>query len=396
MDIRNRGDEGSDVIEQAVTPQPLSVRKPQWLPDGITVESVAERMSVDVQCKGDGQLEIGLMGRDVRNEDGKRYPVWIDCTYFAVNGEVVFSDTKTVCHDKRYVYRRPVADGEIVKLEVGWSECRSSNVLDEYRQLQTELKNSNNKINQLKTEMKNERKVVFAAQEQISTLHKQYEKYSVLRMDIRNRGDEGSDVIEQAVTPQPLSVRKPQWLPDGITVESVAERMSVDVQCKGDGQLEIGLMGRDVRNEDGKRYPVWIDCTYFAVNGEVVFSDTKTVCHDKRYVYRRPVADGEIVKLEVGWSECRSSNVLDEYRQLQTELKNSNNKINQLQVELKSLNYKTDQLQKANAKTLKNLNETKRKDAKLDKELQNIKNGWSFKIGRVITWVPRKIRWLLK
>jgi len=47
-------------------------------------------------------------------------------------------------------------------------------------------------------------------------------------------------------------------------------------------------------------------------------------------------------------------------------------------------------------KTLKNLNETKRKDAKLDKELQNIKNGWSFKIGRVITWVPRKIRWLLK
>ena len=215
-------------------------------------------------------------------------------------------------------------------------------------------------------------------------------------MDIRNRGDEGSDVIEQAVTPQPLSVRKPQWLPDGITVESVAERMSVDVQCKGDGQLEIGLMGRDVRNEDGKRYPVWIDCTYFAVNGEVVFSDTKTVCHDKRYVYRRPVADGEIVKLEVGWSECRSSNVLDEYRQLQTELKNSNNKINQLQVELKSLNYKTDQLQKANAKTLKNLNETKRKDAKLDKELQNIKNGWSFKIGRVITWVPRKIRWLLK
>ena len=166
---------------------------------------------------------------------------------------------------------------------------------------------------------------------QVNQIKKQYAKYSILRMDIQNRGDEGCDVIEQLVTPDPVSLCKPQWLPGGITVESSAGRMSVDVQCKGDGELEIGLMGLDVRNEDGKRYPVWIDCTYFAVNREVVFADTKTVCHDKRYVYRKPVADGEFVQLEVAWSECRSSNVLDEYRQLQTELRNSNNKANQLQ-----------------------------------------------------------------
>ena len=212
---------------------------------------------------------------------------------------------------------------------------------------------------------------------QINTLHKQYEKYSTLRIDIRNKGDKGCDVIEQGIVPQPLSVRKPEWLPGGVTVESIAECMSVAVQCKGDGELEIGLMGRDVRNEAGKRYPVWIDCTYFAVNGGVIFADTKTVCHDKRYVYRKPVVDGEVIKLDVAWSECRSSNVLDEFRQLQVELKNSKNK--------------TNQLQKANAKTLKELNETQRKAAKLDKELQNVKNGWSFKIGRIITYIPRKI-----
>ena len=88
---------------------------------------------------------------------------------------------------------------------------------------------------------------------------KQHAKYSTLRMDIRNKGDEGCDVIEQGIVPQPLAVRKPKWLPDGITLESIAERMSVVVQCKGDGELEIGLMGLDVRNEDGKRYPIWID-----------------------------------------------------------------------------------------------------------------------------------------
>ena len=223
-------------------------------------------------------------------------------------------------------------------------------------------------------------------------IKKQYEKYSTLRMDIRNRGDEGCDVIARDVNPLPLLERKPKWLPDGITVESVARRMSVDVQCKGDGELEVRLLGQDVRNEDGKRYPVWIDCTFFAVNGEVIFSGTKTVCHDKKYVYRKPVVDGEIVKLEVVWSECQSSNVLDEYRQLQAKLKNSKNKTNQLQMELKNLNYKTDQLQKANAKTLKNLNETQRKAAKLVKELQSVKNGWSYKIGRMVTWVPRIIK----
>ena len=34
--------------------------------------------------------------------------------------------------------------------------------------------------------------------------------------------------------------------------------------------------------------------------------------------------------------------------------------------------------------------------AKLQRELNSIKNGWSFKIGRVITWLPRTIRGLLK
>ena len=193
---------------------------------------------------------------------------------------------------------------------------------------------------------------------------KPYEKYFTLRMDIRNRGNKGCNVLEQGIVPRPFSVRRPQWLPDGITVESVAERMSVDVQCKGDGELEIGLMGQDVRNEDGKRYPVWIDCTYFAVNGEVIFDEIKTVCHDKRYVYRKPVADGENVRLEVTWSECRSSNVLDEYRQLR----------------------------KANARILKELNEAQRKAAKLDKELLSVKSGWSYKIGKMITWLPKKIK----
>lgn len=99
-------------------------------------------------------LEVGLLGRDVRNVEGKRYPVWVDCTSFAVNGEVIFNETKTVCHDKRYVYRRTVKDGEVIQLDMVWTECQSSNVLDEYRQLQINLQNANAKVSSAETALK--------------------------------------------------------------------------------------------------------------------------------------------------------------------------------------------------------------------------------------------------
>ena len=244
------------------------------------------------------------------------------------------------------------------------------------------------------------------AKKQISQVKKPYEKYTTLRMDIRNRGDEGCDVVEQGIVPPPLSVRRPQWLTGGMTVESIAERMTVAVQCKGDGELEIDLMGTDVRNEDGKRYPVWIDCTYFAVNGEVIFAETKTICHDKRYVYRKPVVDGGIVTLDVTWSECRSSNVLDEYRQLESDLKKANSKARETGVALKNADGKViateyalknakDENVKLNLekqKIAKDLEKVKQENAKLERDLKNVKNGWSFKIGRVITWLPRRIK----
>ena len=178
--------------------------------------------------------------------------------------------------------------------------------------------------------------------------------------------------------PAPIFLRRPGWLPGGITIEADSGRMTVVLQCLGEGNLEIGLLGRDMRNAAGKRYPVWIDCTYFAVNGETVFSDTRTVCHDKRYVYRKPVTNGEVISLTVCWTECRSSHVLDENRLLQAGLKTANNKVKRLE--------------KDRAETVKQLNKEQKEVKKLEKELKNIKSGWSFKLGRAITWLPRKLR----
>ena len=172
------------------------------------------------------------------------------------------------------------------------------------------------------------------------TLQKQYAKYSTLRVDIRNRGDEKNNVIEQSVNPEPFSLKRPDWLKNGITIESETKSMVIVLQCQGDGELEVALRGRDIRNANGVRYPVWIDCTRFAVNGETIFDDIKTVCHDQPFKYSKAVKDGEVIRLEMAWSECQSSNVLDELRQLQANLKNANSKLRAAEAALEKANNK--------------------------------------------------------
>lgn len=209
-------------------------------------------------------------------------------------------------------------------------------------------------------------------------LRNQYAKYTTLRIDIKNKGGSGCSVAERILIPRAFYVEKPAWLPNGMTISATGKQMDITVRCEGDGELEIHLLGRDARNTEGIRYPVWIDVACFIVNGETVFKDTRTVCHDKRYVYRRKVNDGETLRIYTEWSECRSSNVLDEYRQLQANLKTADNKVKRLE--------------KDRAETVRQLDKERELTKKLKKELENIKRGWSFKIGRVITYLPRKLK----
>lgn len=62
---------------------------------------------------------------------------------------------------------------------------------------------------------------------------------------------------------------------------------------------------------------------------------------------------------------------------------------------LNDAQQKVVELEKMNAKIAKTLETEAIKAAKLTTELRNIKNGWSFRIGHVMTWLPRKIKGLL-
>ena len=294
---------------------------------------------------------------------------------------------------------------------------------------------------------------------EINQIKKQYDKYSTLRVDISLKGSKGAYVDEKSVRPKPLSLIKPPWLPGGIVISSNAGTMKAVIQCHGDGELIIGILGIDIRNKHGQRYPIWIDCSRFAVNDEIIFDEVKTVCHDKRFIHKRVVKNGDILVLDFAWSECQSPSLLNEYKTLQTKVKNVNAKVAATETALKNANAKVvateialknvnakvvvtetalknvnakvvatetalknvnakvaateTALKNANAKAtatetaLKNANakatatETalKKQLAKVQKDntifksqIESLENSYSFKIGRAITYVPRKIR----
>ena len=64
--------------------------------------------------------------------------------------------------------------------------------------------------------------------------------------------------------------------------------------------------------------------------------------------------------------------------------------------EIKELRLTLKQKDKQNVENLKQLTKQQKTNIKLGRELENIKNGWSFKIGRIITFIPRGVRDILR
>lgn len=210
----------------------------------------------------------------------------------------------------------------------------------------------------------------------VDQIKRQYAKYSTLRVDISIKGNKGAYVEEKSVKPNPLSLTKnPAWLPGGIVISSNAGTMKTVIQCHGDGELIIGILGIDIRNKHGQRYPIWIDCSRFAVNDEIIFDEVKTVCHDKSFIHKRVVKNGDILVLDFSWSECQSPSLLSEYKTLQTKVKNANAKATATETALK-----------------KQLAKVQKDNTIFKSQKESLENSYSFKIGRAITYVPRKIR----
>lgn len=128
--------------------------------------------------------------------------------------------------------------------------------------------------------------------------------YNTARIDIINKG--ANNDIEFISCSDTNSIhKKPAWIkPEvggGLVVESKNNSMDLKFRCVKDGKLDISLKGKDVRDKNRNRFPVYIDYSEFTVNGAKILKENILTWHDKPYVYSKNVKNGEEITIHVAW-----------------------------------------------------------------------------------------------
>ena len=209
------------------------------------------------------------------------------------------------------------------------------------------------------------------ALEYLNIIKQQQQKNLTARIDIKNYGTEENNITVISHNDTAARFQTPDWIKNaqgaGLVIHSVKGLLSTEIKCIGDGDLKIFLRGRACQDKEGKRVPEWVDYTYLEVDGTCIFDKSRLVWHDRPFSYSMQVRDGQVVRIHVEWREA--------YDSLEREQ----------EINLKTIN----QLKKSKLKTEKSI-------TKLNNELKKIKNGWSFRVGRVITYIPRKVKYWLK
>ena len=124
------------------------------------------------------------------------------------------------------------------------------------------------------------------------------------RIDLRNLGADENDLELIDATDEFLRVNEMSWLKTGghgRTLESSTGEVTVRVHIMGAGTLEVALRGRSVMGEDGERVPYWIDFTSLEVDGEQLLDGHRLVWHDRPCKLTRGVADGDVVTIHAVW-----------------------------------------------------------------------------------------------
>lgn len=128
--------------------------------------------------------------------------------------------------------------------------------------------------------------------------------YNTARIDILNHG-KNNDLNIVSCSDKNCKPNKPQWIkPEtgrGIILESNANSLDFKIKCIQDGTITINLKGKDVRDRDRKRFPVYIDYTKLQVNGKTIFNESTLTWHDKPYSYNKEIKDGEEITVHVEW-----------------------------------------------------------------------------------------------
>lgn len=217
-----------------------------------------------------------------------------------------------------------------------------------------------------------------------NALSERFSIFATARIDIKNAGTAANDIEILELSDPTANCVVAEWDSNKTGKSHLIRanakkdngKLSVKLRCKGDGDLQFTLRGLDIRDENGKRIPAWIFYKKCSVNDKEVFTSPVSLWHDLPCEFSRKVSDGEIVTLQVEWESDARAAVFMAHKELDIQRKHANTSI-ALQKRAKPLDAR-----------LKDAYEINRS---LDQQLKDIRSGMSFRIGRIITYIPRKI-----
>ena len=132
-----------------------------------------------------------------------------------------------------------------------------------------------------------------------------FKKYLTARIDLKNEKLHNAiELIENS--DEKSIVNYPKWFEDergsGIIIHTQKREVSLKIKCIHDGELTLRFRGKDVKDQNGVRIPVYINYNNIVINNEKINGDVELVCHDKPYIYKRKVEHHEILTIKIEWS----------------------------------------------------------------------------------------------
>lgn len=124
------------------------------------------------------------------------------------------------------------------------------------------------------------------------------------RIDVKNLGSVGNDLLIQAISDNTAKISTPAWFGNngkGYVVQCYKGYVEITVKCICEGELIVKLLGQDIRDQNGVRIPKWIDYTELKINGKNVFKGVKAAWHDQPYLYSCQCKDGDVFLIQAWW-----------------------------------------------------------------------------------------------
>lgn len=130
-------------------------------------------------------------------------------------------------------------------------------------------------------------------------------KYLTARVDLKNFGNMGNNLIFLENSDSDCEVYTPHWFKNiegtGWIIHSKKGSIDLKVKCVNDGKFNLYLRGLDYRDNNNNRILIYINYTKLVVNGLSIFDKELTISHDRSYNFAKDVKNNEIIDIHIEW-----------------------------------------------------------------------------------------------